>query len=180
MEFPSDYLLIDRIQRHMRDEKVSVTLDTCQKLDHGTLIPLYLLTQNCQNVHIVPVNTSGLDMQSHYKLGQELKEIILETNKRVAIIASGDLSHALSTEAPAGFSEYGQQFDDKIQELVSRDDVEALIGLDKNMIEGAHECGLGSLVILLGILNEIKYTPEVLSYEAPFGVGYLTCRFEMR
>ncbi|NIP32957.1 AmmeMemoRadiSam system protein B [Candidatus Saccharibacteria bacterium] len=179
VEFPSDYLLIDRIQRHMRDEKVAVTLDTCEKLDHGSVVPLFFLTENYKNVHVVPISSSGLDLKTHFEFGQELKELILDTNKRVAIIASGDLSHALSTEAPAGFSEYGQQFDDKLQELLSNNDVESLVGLNDAMIEGAHECGLSSLIILLGMLDGMKYKPEILSYEAPFGVGYLTCNFQL-
>lgn len=178
-EYPTDHLLIERIQRHMRDKKLPITLDTCEKLDHGTLIPLFLLSEKCPNIHIVPVNTSGLDLKNHFEFGQELKELILDSNKRVAVIASGDLSHALSTDAPAGFSEYGGQLDKSVKDLVTENNVASLLKINKKMIEGAHECGLRSLVTLLGILNGTNYEPELLSYEAPFGVGYLTCHFKL-
>jgi AmmeMemoRadiSam system protein B len=179
-EYLTDHLLIERIQRHMRDKKVSITLDTCEKLDHGTLIPLLLLSAKCPNVHVVPINTSGLDLKNHFEFGHELKELILDTNKRVAVIASGDLSHALSTDAPAGFSEYGEQLDKAVKELIIEKNITSLLKLDNDMLEGAHECGLRSLSILLGILKGMNYEPEILSYEAPFGVGYLTCNFKLK
>jgi len=39
-----------------------------------------------------------------------IAEKISETNKRVAVIASGDLSHALITSAPAGYNPAGPEF----------------------------------------------------------------------
>ena len=33
--------------------------------------------------------------------------------------------------------------------------------------------------ILLGILEGMKYEPQLLSYESPFGVGYLTMNFKL-
>ena len=35
------------------------------------------------------------------------------------------------------------------------------------------------VIAILGILSTINATPKLLSYEAPFGVGYLTLNFEM-
>jgi hypothetical protein len=32
---------------------------------------------------------------------------------------------------------------------------------------------------LLGTLNEINVTPKKLCYETPFGVGYLTVRYDI-
>jgi len=49
-----------------------------------------------------------------------------------------------------------------------------IIKFNHSLVADAGECGLKSIVILLGILEGIKYEPELLSYEAPFGVGYLT------
>jgi hypothetical protein len=36
-----------------------------------------------------------------------------------------------------------------------------------------------SILILLGILDEVKHEPQLLSYEYPFGVGYLTMEFKL-
>ena len=51
--------------------------------------------------------------------------------------------------------------------------------MDKKLIFEAEECGLRSILILLGILNRMSYEPQLLSYEAPFGVGYLTLNFDL-
>ena len=48
-----------------------------------------------------------------------------------------------------------------------------------DLIAEAGECGLKSIVILLGILDGINYKPRLLSYEGPFGVGYLVMQFEL-
>ena len=45
--------------------------------------------------------------------------------------------------------------------------------MDERLVSVAGECGLRSILILLGILSGNKIKPEVLSYEGPFGVGYL-------
>jgi len=179
-EFRADYMLIERIQRHMRDEKINFTMDTCEKLDHGAMIPLYLLSERIKNFRIVPINTSRLSLNEHFKFGQELKEMVMDTNKRVAVVASGDLSHALSTEAPAGFNEHGPEFDRLIQEHLPKNSVKNLLKISSDMMVAAQECGLRSLITLLGALDGVKYEPQLLSYEAPFGVGYLTCHFDIK
>lgn len=177
-EYPADHLMIERAQRHLRNRKIAVTLDSCDKLDHGASVPLYLLAKNWTSFKLMPVAYSGRSLKNHFEFGQELKEVLAETNERVAVIASGDLSHSLTSDAPAGYNEYGKQFDDKILELVANQNSAAMIGINKKMIDGAHACGLRSLVMLFGILHGTECQPEILSYEAPFGVGYLVCRFK--
>ena len=51
--------------------------------------------------------------------------------------------------------------------------------LDKKLIYDAGECGLKSILILEGIMDKIRYTPRLFSYEGPFGVGYLVMNFEL-
>jgi len=46
----------------------------------------------------------------------------------------------------------------------------------------AGECGLRSFSFLLGILEAsgALWQPEILSYEGPFGVGYLVVNFQIK
>jgi len=180
VEFKADHQLIDRLQRHMRRADVNVTLDTCEKLDHGSLIPLYLFTENLKSIKVVPISRSDQDPKAHFNFGQELKEFLLDSNKRVALIASGDLSHSLTTDSPAGYSESGQEFDDMVQELLASKNSSALISLDPKMIEEANQCALRPLAVLIGALQGMEYETELLAYESPFGVGYLTCNFKLK
>jgi len=46
-------------------------------------------------------------------------------------------------------------------------------------VEEAGECGFRSILIILGILNQLDCKFDALSYEGPFGVGYLTANFKI-
>jgi len=93
------------------------------------------------------------------------------------VIASRDLSHALSTDSPAGFNPAGTKFDEKIQELLSHKNVSGMLQLESEFVKNSSECGFRTFLILMGILKNVDYTYRQHSYESPFGVGYLTANF---
>lgn len=150
-----------------------------ENLDHGSTVPLYLLTQHLPQIKIIPLYYSGLDNKAHFKFGQLLKRNILVSREQIAVIASGDLSHRLTKEAPAGYSNKGKKFDQKIIEYLLNNKSQDITNMDQKLITEAGECGLRSIVILTGILDGIKHKPKLLSYEAPFGVGYMVMNFEL-
>jgi MEMO1 family protein len=55
--------------------------------------------------------------------------------------------------------------------------MDELLRIDPELTAQAGECGLKSMLILAGILSGINLEPKILSYEAPFGVGYLVANF---
>jgi len=67
-----------------------------------------------------------------------------------------------------------------LEDAVSRLDAQAVLDLDPNLIERAGECGLRSITILLGALQGLAVKPQVLSYEGPFGVGYMVASFSIK
>lgn len=145
-------------------------------LDHGALIPLYHLTKN---VHpkVVHLAFSLMSYERHYRYGQVIRKIIDSSSLgRVAVVASGDLSHCLTPEAPSGFRLEAKKFDQDVLHFLGSDDIASLMHIEPEVLSEVRECGLRSIMILLGILHEKKYKFNLLSYEAPFGVGYLTAR----
>ena len=173
-KFENDLVLVDTIIEEM--DKNSVPLSPHREvLDHGTLVPLHFLTQNYKT-KVVSLSFSFEDLPSHYVYGQIIGEVIRRSTKKIAVIASGDLSHRLIPGAPAGFNPKGKEFDKKLIELLEAKDVEGILNLDEAFVEAAGECGLRSVVILLGILNG-QFDFKKLSYEGPFGVGYLVAKF---
>lgn len=148
-------------------------------LDHGVLVPIYFLISGVKGVSLVPLTFSWLPLSTHFSFGQVIRRAAERTEKKVALIASGDLSHRLLPGAPAGYDAMGKIFDEKLVDAISRLDSEAILNLDPELIERAGECGLRSFVILLGALSGLPVTPEVLSYQGPFGVGYMVASFEV-
>jgi MEMO1 family protein len=101
------------------------------------------------------------------------------TEENIVLVASGDLSHRLTAEAPSGYSPKGKEFDKFLINHLENNEVGEIINLDSSLVEEAGECGLRSIIILLGALSFSKYKFEKLSYEGPFGVGYLVGRFRV-
>ncbi len=148
-------------------------------IDHGVLVPMHYLIRAVKDIPMVPLTFCWLPLSTHFAFGQAISRAAAATGKRVALIASGDLSHRLLPSAPAGYDPRGKVFDEKLVDALSRLDTDAILNLDEDLIERAGECGLRSIVILLGALEGLAVTPHILSYEGPFGVGYLVASFEV-
>lgn len=147
------------------------------ELDHGVMVPMYFLVKGVEGIPLVPLTFSWLPLTTHLAFGRVIKETAEQLGKKTAVIASGDLSHRLLPGAPAGYDPMGKLFDHKLVDLLAKWDIPAILNLDPDLIERAGECGLRSIVILLGALEGLSVTSEILSYEGPFGVGYLVASF---
>jgi aromatic ring-opening dioxygenase LigB subunit len=166
-----------RSELHSLRSHIKVIIENEPKLDHGSVVPLLYLTKHLPMVSIMPISLSGLDAKSHLEFGSMLKEQIMKSNKRIAVIASGDLSHCLTNDAPAGFHKNGAIFDSKVQEFFISHNTAGFLTMEQNIINDAAECGYRSFLILMGILRDVNYRYESYSYESPFGIGYLTANF---
>jgi len=160
--------------------KSPINIISVPQLDHGIGVPLSYLCKHLPETPIVPIYFSMLDNQAHLEFGKALHDLILNTDKRVAVIASGDLSHALTEDAPASFAPEGKIFDEKIIKLIENCDTTSLVNMDHELVERAAECGLRSILILAGILSDVNCRGEILSYEGPFGVGYMVAEIKLQ
>ncbi len=178
-EYKSDIMLVQEIMESVHYvKKVPMALTSDEKLDHGITIPLELLAKNMQNTAIIPIYPSMLDHKTHFDFGGRLKDVVVNHGKRIAVIASGDLSHRLTSDAPAGFSPKGKEFDEKIIELISTKNAVGTLNLNEEFVDEAKECGFHCILMLMGLMEKINYTPEILSYEGPLGVGYMVANFK--
>ncbi|OGH95027.1 MAG: hypothetical protein A2538_05080 [Candidatus Magasanikbacteria bacterium RIFOXYD2_FULL_41_14] len=179
LKFKGEMDMPSQLREMSLEKKIKTSMISEPRLDHGATVPLYYLTKHITDIALMPISFTDLDWKTHFDFGYMLKELIMNTNKRVAVIASGDLSHALTSDAPAGYSPVGQKFDDTIRELLSTNNIAGFLQLEEDFVEQAAQCGLRSFLILLGILRDFKYTYKEYSYEGPFGVGYLTANFQL-
>ena len=172
--FSNDTELARLLLKHLRDKHFPTELIRESKIDHGTLVPLHYLAGSLEpKPRLLPLTFTALDWKTHFKLGRTLGDIFENVEQNVALIASGDLSHRLNENAPAGFSPYGTKFDYTLIDLLKKNEVEKIMNLNPDFCEEAGECGLRSIILALGILSKQKYNFKQISYEGPLGVGHL-------
>jgi len=142
-------------------------------LDHGCLVPLYYLQQAGFQGRIVVISIGLLPFPELYAFGKAVQKAINIVGRRTAVLTSGDLSHCLTPDAPAGFHPEAKILDEKIVEAVKNGRVEDLIYLDRTLIEKGGECALRPIIIGLGTMDGWETINQIISYEGPFGVGYM-------
>lgn len=179
--FDNDLEMVSLIRQEAEADDIAIKSigEKGYNLDHGVMVPLHFLASGMRGVPLVPLTFSWLPLETHFAFGKAIRRAAEQSKKRVALIASGDLSHRLIPGAPAGYDPLGKVFDKKLVDALSCLDTESILNLDRELIERAGECGLRSFVILLGALDGLQVKPEFLSYEGPFGVGYLVASFEV-
>ena len=138
--------------------------------DHGATVPLLGIAPCFPGGALPPVitaNPAGLSPKQAFALGEALRK--LPGTYRWALLASGDLSHRLKADGPYGFNPDGPVFDAAVLEALKAGAPGPLSALTAKTRDNAGECGLRSVLALLGLA---KGPVQTLSYEGPFGVGY--------
>ena len=147
------------------------------QLDHGTMVPVYFIHKFYKDYKIVRIGLSGQSYQTHYALGQYIKQVSEQLDTPTVFIASGDLSHKLTPDGPYGFAEEGPIYDKKIMEVMGSGDFLNLFQFEQSFCDKAAECGHRSFLIMAGALDRTKVKADTLAYEGPFGVGYGICSY---
>jgi len=161
LSFSNDPVIIDLFQKHLPG-----VLPVQGALDHGALVPLYFLQKAGWSGKVVLL---GMPLERPEEYGLRIGQILDKLPGRYALVASGDLSHRLKEDGPYGFDSAGPEFDQAVLKALQRD-TKKLTSLPVDVVEKAGECGYKSLRLALAAKEG---APEVLSYEGPFGVGYM-------
>lgn len=151
-----------------------------RRLDHGTMVPLYFVNQYWKDYQLVRVGLSGLPLTDHYELGRRIRETAEVLDRRIVIIASGDLSHRLKADGPYGYRKEGPEYDRRIMQVMESGDFGELLEFSKDFCEKAGECGHRSFTVMAGALDRMEVETQRLSYEGPFGVGYGICTYTVK
>jgi aromatic ring-opening dioxygenase LigB subunit len=158
----------------MQNAKLQVKIQNYQS-------PNNIKLDSSNDLIVCPILTTFDSPKQHFEWGQQIYQSkIFHLKSKIALIASGDMSHCLKEEGPYGFHPDGPKFDKDFIESLKKKDIEKILKLD-DLYPEAVECGLRSFCFVLGILEAsgINYQPEILSYEGPFGVGYLVANFKL-
>ena len=154
-------------------------------LDHGAMVPLvYLVGALKRPVLLVVLSFSYLDMDEHVRFGRAVGEALIAAPQRGLYVASSDLSHRLIPGAPAGYEPRAADFDRAVADTFAAGDWDALLSIDQSLVTCAGECGYRSLAVLSGVVGAYEAAGGAthnrrLSYEGPWGVGYLVGEVEL-
>ena len=171
-----DEELLAAIKEAAASERYEVTTLHEHELDHGTAVPLYFLLRNGWSGKVVTLGYSFLSNDDHLRFGLCIRKAVDQVGRRVAFIASGDLSHRLKPQAPAGYNPDAHVFDEEVVDALRSNEPQRIVDIDFNLRRLAGECGYRSMLVAIGASSELPLSCEVLSYEAPFGVGYLVAQ----
>lgn len=166
---------MEKIGEELKNKKFDEIIISSPHEDWGFNVPLQFAAPGF-NGKVNKILTGFEPPKEYFKIGQNQAKS-LDANKKYILIASGDLSHRLKEGGPYGFHEQGPKFDQELIENLKKESFEALFNLEAKYPE-AGDCGLRSFCFILGILKALKtrIEPVILSYEGPFGVGYLVAR----
>jgi len=172
---------LEKLGKELTKAKPDCLLITSPHPDWGFNVPLHFLAKDVHGIEVKTHLTDSESPQVHFKRGKELIKN-LEYVKRLAWIASGDMSHRLKEDGPYGLHPSGPKFDREFIERLKKKDIQGILNLPERLVEEAGECGLRSFCMLLGALEgaKINWQPEILSDEGPFGVGYLVTNLKIK
>jgi AmmeMemoRadiSam system protein A/AmmeMemoRadiSam system protein B len=173
---PLDDDLLMEIARAGEEQDLITLRIVDTDLDHGTAVPLYFLQRNGWSGKVVCLGYSFLSNEDHLRFGKCIRRAIEKLKKPVAFVASGDLSHRLKPGAPAGYNSEAHRFDQEVVASIRSGSTDRIINMDQNLRGAAGECGYRSMLVALGVIEDENKSTEVISYEAPFGVGYLVAQ----
>ncbi|MEP6569848.1 MAG: AmmeMemoRadiSam system protein A [Acidobacteriota bacterium] len=176
VEFPFDEEMLEAMIRVAAEQNFKVAKLPNYPLDHGCAVPLYFLDRNGWRGRVVALGYSFLSDEDHLKFGDCIRSAADAVGRPVAFIASGDLSHRLKLEAPAGYNPIAHSFDEEIVDAIHENSPDRIVDIDQDLRRLAGECGYRSMLVALGTIRKLPLACEVLNYEAPFGVGYLVAQ----
>jgi aromatic ring-opening dioxygenase LigB subunit len=151
-------------------------------LDWGAVVPLYFMGHRYKSkpkvVHLSPMKL--LPNQTHYDFGSAIGQVLKETDKRIALIASADQAHAHDANGPYGFDPASAKYDAWMQEVVRSNHLDELLAADSALVEKGKPDSLWATLVLAGALKENPMKARFLSYEVNLYFGILCVEFQQQ
>ncbi len=144
------------------------------EMDHGTLVPLYYIQKEHNAFNIVLIGVGPYHSDALLSVSRNLGALLRKQDEKILILASGDLSHRLKQDGPYGLHPSGPMFDELVVKAFREKDLDQLKNIEPKIRENAAECGLNPFLAANEMMQGSYGEIELLSYEGPFGVGYLT------
>jgi len=172
VRLPNDVPLAEAIAAEARKGGLATWEIDHESLDHGATVPLWFLAEAGWSGPTVVLGLNYPDEGGLTQLGEAITAAARGCQRRIALVASGDMSHRLKPNAPAGFHPRAHQFDEAFIQVIREGDYHRLGKLDADLREIAAEDAVDSTWVAAAAVEWQATGHRVLHYEGPFGVGY--------
>jgi len=172
VDFPADQRLVAAITTAAEQRGVSIWTIPPDTLGHGAVVPRWFLAEAGWDGPTVILRLNYPGDGGGPELGEAIAAAAAAHGRRTAVIASGDMSHRLQPGAPAGYHPRAHQSDERFIAMLRQGRPAALLEIDPDLLELAAEDAVDATVVAWAAAGWRTDGREVLSYEAPFGVGY--------
>lgn len=163
--------------------------DAGLSFEYGTLIPMRHMNPGSE-VRVVCVAANAYaNVEEHRVFGEALRTAFDESERRIAFLASGSLSHqfwpnALSSEGLNTVNtEFNRQIDLRVLELWEHGDSEAFVKMLPDYAERCHgEVGMADTATLFGVLGWEHYRGRgelIGDYFGSSGTGQCNVEFSL-
>ena len=98
--------------------------------------------------------------------------------KRFVFVASADQAHTHAKSGPYGFSSAASRYDMLVVEAIEKNRFRSIMNLDSRLVKKAKPDSLWQMAMLVGIAEEVRMKPRLLSYEVPTYYGMICAGFE--
>lgn len=168
--FHTDIQLVTRLKEAADIDEVDVpfTIHAQRQLSPEATTPIAYMMQHLTATQVIVISTSAqLSLQEHYEFGKFLHHEIQQTNKRIAVFASGRL--AATSDHPA--------LDTVLQTAVREQDPNKILKMNADVIESSGSDLMKPMATLLGVIDKTNTKCEMLSYEQKHGFGQSVINF---
>jgi AmmeMemoRadiSam system protein A/AmmeMemoRadiSam system protein B len=172
VKLPNDRRLVGAIVSEADARNVETWSIRHQALDHGALVPLWFLAEAGWSGPTVIASLNYPDEGGLTSFGEAVAAAAKSLGRRIAFIASGDMSHRLTKSAPGGFHPDAHRFDETFIRLVQAGNYRGVANINLELRELAAEDAVDSTVVAAAAVGWRAAGHQVLNYEGPFGVGY--------
>jgi AmmeMemoRadiSam system protein A/AmmeMemoRadiSam system protein B len=172
LTLPLDQPLAQAIATEMAARDLQTWAIHHSPLDHGALVPLWFLAEAGWAGPTVVLGLHDPGENGLSDMGAAIASAAHKLSRRIAVVASGDMSHRLTENAPCGFHPQAHLFDETFIRLVRAGDYHGIEMMDPDLRELAAEDAVDSTVIAAAAVDWKNTGHRVFHYEGPFGVGY--------
>jgi len=177
IELPNDVDLARELRARAAASGIATWSIPAGPLDHGAVVPLWFLFEagwrgpTC----VAALPYAGRDDLVGF--GRCVAAAVERCGVPAALVASGDMTHRAAPGAPAGYDPRAVEFDRELRALVDGGRLEGIADISGDLRSLAAEDAADAATVVAAAHDFRPCGNEVLSYEHPFGVGYLVAVF---